>query len=145
MVFPSKRAFAALLLLALTSLIAGCNWTPAQDTTAANITGAVATDICQLSAAIEKIESPTSTANNILAIACPDITPTVNLVASAVGADGTHAQCTDWKPLDDSKRYGGNGKARAGQVVCSSLKAAVETELAKAPSARRGAKGPVGS
>lgn len=130
------------LLALLLGGTAGCGFTPAQDVAAV---GTVGTDVCQLTAAIEKIESPTSPANNVLAIACPDIVPTVNLVASTLGASGKPAQCSAWATLDDSKRFGGNGKARAGQVVCASLKAGVEAELAKPPAARLGAKGPVGS
>lgn len=120
----------------------GCHLTPAQVTTDAGVVGS---DLCALTAAISKIADPNGAENNVLGIVCPDIAPTVAFVSSFTGAAGKPVQCSAWAPLDDSKRIGGNGKARAGQVVCANLKAGVEAELAKPPAARRGAKGPVGS
>lgn len=124
-------------LLAVFSLSGCAGMTGPQIATAGGAIGAAA---CTLTAAIAKIADPTGDENEVLGIVCPEIVPAVNVVDSLVHGSGKPAQCTAWLPLDDSKRFGGDGQARPGQLVCADLKAGVESELAKPPAARAHAK-----
>ncbi len=122
----------AVLVGLLPFALSGCGLTAAQIT--ADV-GNVGTALCDLGAVITHIADPTGTENQVLAVVCRDIAPVVSILGSA--AAGKPHQCAKWDVLDDSRRYGGDGKRRPNQLICSDLKLAVEEEIAKPPAARR--------
>lgn len=130
-----RLALAALVIALLT--VCGCGLTKGQVTTDVSSGLSLA---CTLSAVLTKTLAPSATtANEVLGIVCPDVGPVVNAVGSFIPGDAAAAAQCPLVPLDDSKRWGGDGKARPNQLVCAGLKSQVEGELAKPPAARIGA------